>query len=164
MKIEIPVQFENIELSDREKIMAWVMVQLSRKMRTKNWGKYTYVLHKRDVNHILKRTEDPYLVNLRKVFDIGVLNRFTIAFSWKKVIHMSGGPGMLAPKTFDTTIEDPHFFIMYSFLLGRMVGDSNIFNEDEETVLYESTTTASANQLIHRLYKSYYGDELHGDE
>jgi hypothetical protein len=164
MKIEIPSQFKNIELSDREKIFAWTVVQISKKMNQVNWGDYTYVFHKRDINHILKRTEEHYLDNLRKVFNIGVLNHYTIAISWKNPTKQSSsGPGAKMPDLYETQLEDPHFFIMYSFLLGRMVGDSNIFNNDKKT-LYEITDSSTANQAIHRLYKSYYKDELYGDE
>ena len=37
MNIELPVQFQDIELNDREKIFAWMVVELSKKLDSIRW-------------------------------------------------------------------------------------------------------------------------------
>lgn len=164
MNIELPVQCKGLKLTDREKIFCWVIVELTKKMKTVKWSQYALILHKRDVNHILKKIELSGFKNLHSIFNIGILNENTLSVSWKKPIKMNlSGPGAKRPDSYIDQIEDPEFFVMYAYLLGRMVGDSNIFSDEPKT-LYTVKQSTPVNVPIHYLYKSYYQDELYGDE
>ena len=164
MNIELPIQFKNIELTDREKIFAWMIVELSKKLRTSKWTQYTFFLCRQDVAHILKRTEKHYFGNLHEVFKVGVLNKFTVAVSWLNPIKVTdSGPCSVLPATYTDKLESDEFIVMYAYLLGRMASNGDIFNDNDE-VLKQRSTTHPINRSIHMLYKSYYADELYGDE
>lgn len=164
MNIELPIQCKGLKLTDREKIFCWVIIELTKKMKTARWPEYALILHKRDVNHILKKIELSGFKNLHRIFDLGILNEHTLSVSWKHPIKMNpSGPGSKRPVGYIDQLEDPEFFVMYAYLLGRMVGDSNIFS-DEPRTLYTGAEAVPVNVPIHYLYKSYYQDELYKNE
>ena len=72
MNIDLPVQFKDIKLNDREKIFAWMIVELSKKLESPRWELVSLFLSKFDVTHILGRTDGNRLTNLRKVFNIAI--------------------------------------------------------------------------------------------
>lgn len=151
MKIHLPIQCQKVELTDNEKIFCFMMLMVSKKANSKDWGKYEYTFHGRDVMHILGgKWGDSSMNNLREIFDIGVLNQYTYRVSWKRPMCSKG---MLKfPAWYETDLNDPSLFVMYGYLLGRLYDPKSIFS-DEEELIYDYVGTKNAQ--VHHLYASY---------
>ena len=165
MNIDLPVQFKDIKLNDREKIFAWMIVELSKKLESPRWELVSLFLSKFDVTHILGRTDGNRLTNLRKVFNIAILNDYTVSVQWDR-FKASGdvGPARRFPATFTTTLDSDKQLIMYVYLLGRLAGNNDVFSDDQTELLRSRNTSHPFNRATHTLYKSFYADELYGDE
>ena len=165
MNIELPVQFEGIKLTDREKIFAWMIVELTKKLDSIRWENVALFLCKQDVTHILGRTDGNRLTNLRKVFNIAVLNDHTVSVQWINGIPAQiWGNGRRFPTTYTDTLDSDEHLIMYVYLLGRLTGNNDVFSDNQTEVLKTRATSHPINRSIHMLYKSFYADELHADD
>lgn len=165
MNIELPVQFQDIKLNDREKIFAWMIVELTKKLDSIRWEQTALFLCKQDVTHILGRTDGNRLTNLRKVFNIAILNDYTVSVQW--INHVSAqiwGNGRRNPMTYTEKLDSDKHIIMYVYLLGRLTGNNDIFSADQTEVLKTRAASHPINRSVHLLYKSFYADELHGDD
>ena len=152
MKIKLPTQCRDLNLNDREKIFAWLIYEAAIKLKTKDWYKYEFNFHSRDINHILgKPAANPAFKNLRKVFNIGVLNEWTVSVNWIK--PRFAGNRHQFPDSYEDTLKDPELFVMYAYLLGRCVSKETLF-ADESHLLYEKWHRP-ANGQIEYLYSSY---------
>ena len=156
MKIHLPIQCKDKDLNDNEKIFCFMMLMVSKKTNSPDWGKYEYTFHGRDVMHILDGNwGEKSLATLREIFDIGVLNQFTYRVSWKRPVCSRGMKKF--PAWYEADLLDPSLFVMYGYLLGRLYDPDAIFN-DSEDIVYEYQGTQNAQ--VHHLYASYRLNDL----
>ena len=166
MKIYLPTVCKGLELSDRQKIFCWLMLETSQRVLDSNWPKYTYNFYKQDINHILgtqmnssfalghKYTDAGPYTELQEIFEFGFVSTHSLLVRWKqyKYAGRTGGNRRYMAKYLDE-ITDPELVPMFMYLLGRMAS-GDIFSDDDSTIRKNEFIPGGIH--VSNMYKSYY--------
>ena len=165
MKIYLPTSCKDLNLSDRQKVFCWLMLETSHALKNTQWPQYTYNFYKQDINHILGTSRNssfalghkytnagPY-EELSEIFEFGFVSTHSFLVRWKKykLAGRTGKNRRYMAKYIDE-ISDPDVIMMLMYLMGRFVGDS-IFSDEVDTIREKEYPK---NIFLNNMYKSYY--------
>ena len=133
MKVYIPTKFDDIEFKDNDLVLIGIVTLLAERDGFDMW----YNFHAQDVKKILGAqagnvgAEGTLLNDLRKVFDLAVLNDTNWAFKFKQFGNYKYIPtrkGSLGKAKVEyRRLTDTRCISIFSYLLGRIHSDSGIF-------------------------------------
>lgn len=129
MKLKMPSNCKGLNLTDKEKVFANLMLQIVWADGSRDWPTTEYRFYKRDVGKLIA-AQSYRTTNLKDAFVFGDLNDATTSVRFinpsKNSLHTCNH--------YEDTISELIAIKLHMFILGRFMDPRNIFNE--ETGLY----------------------------
>lgn len=145
MEIKLPIQAKGLNLNDREKILAWLITESFAALYSPVWDQYSLNFYKKDLNIVLgNQTMD--MGDLEKIFKFGYIDKQNTLISFINPIKaLHNGPAARHPKTYMDKITDSSLFLIYAYLIGRVIDRRAIFDDDNDNLFREKGRSLNYN-------------------
>jgi hypothetical protein len=152
MKIELPIQAKDYDLNDREKIFCFLMVQISKGMKSSEWKNTEFQFYTPDINTILD-VPLKYRKRVLNIFTIGRFNEHTCRVRRinPKPVHTAGAQSWY-PKTYTDELTEGNHIELYMYMLGRLYDPTSLFSENQKPGLYKNQGKQNTN--ISEIFRS----------
>ena len=124
MKLKLPEGCRDLNLTDKEKVLANLMQLIVWNDKHDNWDKTEYFFSRTDIGKIV-RTQGLYKSTLSEVFKIGRYNDLTMSLKFIKPIKNSLG----WPAYYEDEITDISAIKLHMYILGRFSYPKDIMSE-----------------------------------
>ena len=153
IKIKLPSTCQHLDLSDAEKVIANLMLNIAYiesrfvegKEAKRQWMKTEYYFYNSDLGRIMNTQKLCGNSPLNEAFRIGLLNEFTIAIMFKKPIAKFGG----TPDFYHDTIKDIKSIKNHAYLMGRFSYPEGIVSKEDAKMLADHPIKTNAYATIH---------------